>query len=196
MQVLKENIRLKIVTIATKQFNKVGYINTSMKDIAKMANISVGNIYRYFTDKENLFEYIVNPTIKKINELFDSLEKNKGLDVIKKAMNKFVNIYIENKEVFLLILENSNNTKVESNKESIIEKFYKNAITFSMISNRIEKDEDFSIFMRAFSSALINGTISILLENINDNKKIKQIESFLNFMRDNIVRKSKEGIVL
>lgn len=193
MQVLKESIKLKITTIATKQFNKVGYINTSMKDIAKMANISVGNIYRYFSDKEYLFEYIVNPTIKKINELFDSLEKSKGIDTTKKAMNEFVNIYIENKEVFLLVLENSNNTKVASIKESIIEKFYKNAISFSVIKNKIEKEKDFSVFMKAFSSALINGTISILLENISDKKKSIQIEGFLTFMRNNIIRISKEG---
>ena len=49
MQVLKEDIRSRILTVARQQFERKGYVKTSMREIAELAGVGVGNIYNYFT---------------------------------------------------------------------------------------------------------------------------------------------------
>ena len=55
MQVLKEDIRGRILAVAKLQFGQKGYSKTSMREIAELAGVGVGNIYNYFTGKDELF---------------------------------------------------------------------------------------------------------------------------------------------
>ena len=48
MQTKKEDIEQRIIEVATDEFMKKGYENTSMRVIAYKANTSLGNIYHYF----------------------------------------------------------------------------------------------------------------------------------------------------
>ena len=59
MQVLKEDIRSRILTVARQQFERKGYVKTSMREIAELAGVGVGNIYNYFTSKDELFHEVV-----------------------------------------------------------------------------------------------------------------------------------------
>ncbi len=51
--------RCRIIKVATEEFANNGFENTSIQQIAKKSNISVGSIYKYFSNKEGLFAYIV-----------------------------------------------------------------------------------------------------------------------------------------
>jgi AcrR family transcriptional regulator len=51
--------RYRILKVATEEFANNGFENTSIQQIAKKSNISVGSIYKYFPNKEGLFSYIV-----------------------------------------------------------------------------------------------------------------------------------------
>ena len=52
MQVLKEDIRDRVLAVAKQQFGQKGYSKTSMREIAGLAGIGVGNIYNYFANKD------------------------------------------------------------------------------------------------------------------------------------------------
>lgn len=63
-----DNIRRQaIVEAAKKSFTIFGYKGTTMDQVAKMANVSKGSIYTFFTNKEELFDVIVQ-------ELIDEME--------------------------------------------------------------------------------------------------------------------------
>ena len=47
MQVLKEDIRGRILAVAKLQFGQKGYSKTSMREIAELAGVGVGNIYNF-----------------------------------------------------------------------------------------------------------------------------------------------------
>ncbi|MBN2853365.1 MAG: TetR/AcrR family transcriptional regulator [Clostridia bacterium] len=192
-QVLKDDVKENILKAATAKFNEIGYINTKMRDIAVKSNVSVGNIYRYFKDKENLFESIVQPVVNQINSIFDSFDKEQGIDSTNKAAKEFIKIYIENKEIFMLVIENSSNTKFDSIKNALIEKFHDNLLKFPVILAKVKKDQGFKVFTRAFSYAFINGIISILREKIDDSQKIFHIDKFLSFMRNNMINEYIKG---
>ncbi len=47
--------RLRILEIATAEFANKGFDNANINDIAQMAGVSVGSLYKYFDSKENFF---------------------------------------------------------------------------------------------------------------------------------------------
>ena len=61
MQYLKKDIKDRILAAAIEEFKLNGYANASIRNIANNAEISLGNIYRYFTNKEALYFAVINP---------------------------------------------------------------------------------------------------------------------------------------
>lgn len=55
-----------IVEAATKSFTLFGFKATTMEQVAKLANVGKGTIYNFFTNKEQLFQEIVQSLILEI----------------------------------------------------------------------------------------------------------------------------------
>lgn len=66
-QILKDEQRSRIITAAKEEFLSQGYQKASMRLIAKNAKMTVGNLYRYFANKEELIWVITAPTLNKID---------------------------------------------------------------------------------------------------------------------------------
>ena len=61
--------RKALLEAATEVFLDKGYDGTSMDDVAAKAAVSKPTVYRYFTDKEQLFAEIVRATTGQIDDL-------------------------------------------------------------------------------------------------------------------------------
>ncbi len=97
-------------------FSKKGFYSTTIPDIAKAMNMSVGNLYNYFSSKEELargvIKYssdILGARIRKINEEnISSREKIRRIVALyfHMAVNQpqhldfFLRVYLANKEIF------------------------------------------------------------------------------------------------
>jgi len=51
--------RAQILAAALKLFSRVGYHGTSLRDIARAAKASTGNVYHHFPDKEAIFTALI-----------------------------------------------------------------------------------------------------------------------------------------
>ena len=64
---------------ARERFIKQGFHATSMRDIAKRAKISLGNVYNYYETKEAIFESIINRYLKvidqKLKDILDEIDE-------------------------------------------------------------------------------------------------------------------------
>ncbi|EUJ18466.1 TetR/AcrR family transcriptional regulator [Listeria aquatica] len=85
MQILKEDVRKKIIEAARKTFKKEGYAKSSIRKIAIQAEMSSGNLYRYYKNKEALFEEIVRPSyeiyqaeLEKMKKKYEQREAESG----------------------------------------------------------------------------------------------------------------------
>ena len=58
MQILKESMRNRILVSAKKEFSRNGYNRSSMRKIASGADMTVGNLYRYYKGKKQLFDAV------------------------------------------------------------------------------------------------------------------------------------------
>lgn len=128
-QVLKQEYRELILKAALDEFFKHGFNDASMRKIAKNANMTVGNLYHYYKDKEDLFTALVSDTLSSLNqtiipliefpiELDDYLKskRNEYFTSQVKLMSKdLVKIFIRNRKELLILFRYSkiNNQIVE-----------------------------------------------------------------------------------
>ena len=68
-QVLKDDIKNRILHVAVEMFKNYGYAKTSMKNIATEAKVAVGNLYRYFNSKEDLYNEIIKEFVDTVNNI-------------------------------------------------------------------------------------------------------------------------------
>ena len=122
-QVLKEDARLAIIAAAKQEFLEKGYKGASMRSIASKANMTVGNLYRYYKNKEDINLSIVAPTFKEIDSVLKSLTKNNvsmetrvfnikpDVNELKKILDeladKLVDIYFKHKTEFNILMLHS-----------------------------------------------------------------------------------------
>jgi AcrR family transcriptional regulator len=66
---IPEEKRKRILEAATTEFADYGFENTSIQQIAKKAEISVGSVYKYFENKEELFSMVVKESLSSLEEL-------------------------------------------------------------------------------------------------------------------------------
>lgn len=81
MQTLKENVLQRILLTARKEFISQGVKDTSIRTIASKANVSVGNIYKYFKSKDELFCAVLQPLLTKLNRHMHSHNDERFLNL-------------------------------------------------------------------------------------------------------------------
>ena len=101
MQVLKEDIRGRILTVARQQFGQKGYSKTSMREIAELSSVGVGNIYNYFTNKDELFREVVRPVLCALEAMLQEHHGIRGEDIMMMRSEKYLKSCID--EYVLLI---------------------------------------------------------------------------------------------
>ncbi|WP_297512606.1 TetR/AcrR family transcriptional regulator [uncultured Caulobacter sp.] len=79
-----ESRRQQILDAACERVRQSGFHGASMADIAKAAGLSVGQIYRYFENKEAIIAAIVAQDLAEMRDKFAELESQPGtlLDAI------------------------------------------------------------------------------------------------------------------
>lgn len=112
----KETKKNTIIENALKLFSKNGFYNTTIPDIAKSMKMSVGNMYNYFSSKEELAKYAIkystNILAKELREVnnMDITSKEKLFLFTRKyfqnvqrspeVVEYFLRVYLSNREVF------------------------------------------------------------------------------------------------
>lgn len=192
-QVLKDDVRDKIVNTARTLFITRGYDKVSMSLIAEEAGMAVGNIYRYFNGKDILYRYLAGPVINKLMELFKKPIAAYNQREVEEKIKGFIDIYESEKELLVLLLENSHNSDFQNLKDEIIGGFTKAVSRWRDSIPEIKKIYFDDSFLHAFTSAYVNGIISILSEDTDENNKRARLYKFSTFMKDSLYREYKSG---
>jgi AcrR family transcriptional regulator len=189
-QVLKAHIKKDILKSGLSEFYKTGYENTKIRDIAINANVSPGNIYRYFENKEDLFKAIINPVAEKLTtysaELkekinnFASDKTNQELSsdhLIEKLSSIIVELVKENKKEVSIILNNDTmilNQTVNMNIEELFGNLFK---AVNSLSGKTEE----SLLINALSKSLKNGIATIIEESKSIEEAKVLLEKYLKY---------------
>jgi AcrR family transcriptional regulator len=173
MQVLKESVKKAILDGAIVEFFEHGYQSANMRRIADSANITVGNIYRYFENKEALFNAVLMPAQRAIDDL-ESFDKKLHITHIEtqKEANQIVT-YVMNvlrpytREIFIMIF-NSKGTHYQKVKMQL-----EQLVTGKIKENFPGVFQDY--FLKVIASSFIQALFVVFRENVNDVKKIQDM---------------------
>jgi AcrR family transcriptional regulator len=179
MQYLKEEVRNRISEAALEEFMEKGYEKASIRSISKNANTSVGNIYKYFKSKEDLYENIIGSVYDRIIDYisqFHEVELNeKAEPIFNLLVEKIMKIFNENSREISTLLNQSKGSKYENCKEFFVE-FITRIVTESMeyeLSKRGKKLKDnFSIYL--ISRSLVD-SISIIVKEKEDGAEVRKL---------------------
>ena len=167
-QTLKDNLRNEIIQAAKEEFLEHGYDGASMRRIAAKSHMTVGNLYRYFKNKEDINLQIVGGTYEKINSLIKKLTSNKLSfetsvynmrldvnalrDIFDNLADELVNIYMQEPVEFSILMLHSNLSKeLEEWFADVIKKLI-------MQSYTIDEFEHFcDILSHCFSLSIFSG---------------------------------------
>lgn len=83
-QVLKDEVRNSILKATNTEIMTNGVQGIQMRRIAEGANMTVGNLYRYFKDKEALINAIVEPALYDLDELLKRIS-NSQISLLKET---------------------------------------------------------------------------------------------------------------
>jgi AcrR family transcriptional regulator len=68
----KQRQRREIISTALALFSEKGYHNVSMHEIAEKAEFAIGTLYKFFSNKEDLYKAIVTEQSEKFHETMDT----------------------------------------------------------------------------------------------------------------------------
>jgi AcrR family transcriptional regulator len=194
MQYLKDDIKNKIMQSALAEFRENGYEGSSMREIAANAGIVSGNIYRYFKNKEDLFNCIVEPAYGMIDRLMlqfkkemeDNSETLVGSDcfkVVKSISSHILEIFTRYSTETLIILDKSQGTKYANSKEklkNILSGVLHDIYHAELKKHGKELKDDF--ILDIMSSSFIDGVCLILRNCKNSEHAIELFDSWNNIV--------------
>lgn len=125
MQTLKDDIRERILKVAHEQFSQKGYLKTSMRDIAVLADVGVGNIYNYFPNKDEIFRMVLRPVILQFEAMLQNHHGNTGSDAMKMitedyfqtATNEYVSLIRNHRGLMKMLLFQAQGSSLENFRE-------------------------------------------------------------------------------
>ncbi len=128
MQVLKDQVRNRIIASAKSEFLEKGFARASMRVIAENSEITVGNIYRYFSSKQLLFENVVHPAYLCVKNLLESVQINEEMPLPSERYHlfreKFVgevsDVIIEYHSELLILFNGTSGTAYENTLGEVV----------------------------------------------------------------------------
>lgn len=179
MQYLKDEVRNSIVEEALKEFKELGYKGASIRSIAKKANTSVGNIYKYFKSKEDLYENLIGSVYYRIMDYINQFHKveinHKAEEIFYGLMEKIMEIFNDNSTEIAILFNKSNGSKYENCKSTFVD-FVTRIVTemmkYQLFSQGKRLKDNFIIYL--VSHSLIE-SISIILEEREDGAEVRRL---------------------
>lgn len=179
MQYLKGEVRKSIIEEALKELTLKGYEGASVRNIAKNSNTSVGNLYKYFSSKENLYENVIGSVYHRLIDYikrFDTVELNEKAEFIfYELVEEIMEIFNESSTEISILLNQSKGSKYE-NCKSIFVDFTTRIITertkyeLSIRGKRLR--DNFSIYL--VSNSLVE-SIAIIVKERQDGGEVRRL---------------------
>lgn len=100
--------RVKILKCARKVFARSGYVTLRMSDVALESGVSMGALYRYFKNKDDLFINLIGSIHEDMFQASRSIEQDfstKPFEALLAANRGYLAHYYENRDVLRALIE-------------------------------------------------------------------------------------------
>ena len=162
-QKLSEEIQNDLINAGIKEFADKGLTGASLSAIAKNAEISVGVIYKYYSDKNALFLACVHYGLETLSEVLnDVISHEDDIELcVKNIVNAVVQTSIDGSEINRMyntissMEANIFAKELAQEIEGVSAKVYCDLIAKSQKMGKIDKNADSNLFAFFFDSILM-----------------------------------------
>lgn len=130
-----------IINAAKEEFLSLGYIDASMRNIAKKANLTTGSLYYRFIDKAELLDGVVGMEAEELLKTFKDIQDDFAKKQIENQVNEMssytmnglhflINYIYDHFDVFKIILCKSKGSKYEFYIDSLVDIEVENTYRF------------------------------------------------------------------
>lgn len=181
MQYLKEEVKDAILEAAIKEFKEKNFFEASMRSIAKNSNITVGNIYRYFKNKDDLFNYIMDPVWNDVTKLiYNDFNNSAELFPISEIVSSIMNIYKRYTNELYILINNSRGSKYENVRQGLVDLITNRMLTeFTPALNAENKELKDQFILKVISNLIVDGYFLIIEECGSDINRVTELSNQL-----------------
>ena len=191
MKVLKDDIYNSILLSARNEFITNGFKDTSMRIIARKANVGLSNIYNYFKNKDEIFLEVIKPAK---SEMFNYIAKLHSEDAFndnknsifghqEDAIDYYIYLIYKYKEEFCLLLYHSQGSSMSNFRDMFTD--YLTQISYDYL--KLEKKyypktkKISGFFIHAMSSWMVSILGEIVTHDLDKEKIRKFFREYFRF---------------
>lgn len=180
--------QIEILNVSLKLFAEKGFDGTSIRDIAKAADINVAMVSYYFGSKEKLLEAIIIYRVSAFRMILENLqtEEISPIEKIKKFVALYVTKLFQNKDFYQIVHFEIVNQKRACDFSAFSEIKKKNLL---LLENIIAEGQKANVFKTNCNALLIPAIVIGTFSQINNNRKfyiemlnLKDEAAFENYM--------------
>ncbi|MBN2803128.1 MAG: TetR/AcrR family transcriptional regulator [Deltaproteobacteria bacterium] len=172
----KIEIREQIILTALSEFADKGYFGTTLKAIAEKSKCSIGNIYKYFSNKDELFKSAFPPSLVEQSKqlikrrvkaigIATDIQRLDQLHPYRAASEELITFTSEHRLQMIFLLSNAKGSRYSDFKNDIIEELTDLAIDYASKAYPGIKINGFKKGMlKRFYKAFIFQLVAILKE--------------------------------
>ncbi|MCR5003481.1 MAG: TetR/AcrR family transcriptional regulator [Bacteroidales bacterium] len=192
MQVLKADIEKRILVVSKKLFQEKGFRDTTTRDIAKAADITLSNLYHYFKSKDELFCTLVKPATLQLEKLLDEHHGVRGTDVMKMLDVKYTDATLEdyvamvnkNKGLLKLLLFKAQGSSLENYKEYYVNRATRQVMEWFDVMKKKHPEINTNVskfFVHLNNVWMFNLLEEALMHNLSDEEIRTVISEYIKF---------------
>lgn len=132
MRPINEKLAADILEVGKQEFLEKGFLGASMRNIASRLSVTTGALYRYYTDKESIFDALVKEAAETLEQKYREMQQQFAMQPVQKQVQELPEVseeghdwmieYIyDHLDAFKLIICHSNGTKYEHYLDTLIE---------------------------------------------------------------------------
>lgn len=192
--------QIQILQVAERLFAEKGFDGTSIRNIAKEADINIAMVSYYFGSKEKMLEALIFSRTTDVRMLLENILKE-DIEPLEK-LDKLVDLYMarvyKNRCLYQIVNSESANVKRALSLKSFTEVKKRNLESLQLI---IAQGQDKGVFRKDVNVALIPATIfgtffqfhtgRLLYEEVFD---LKTEEAFDNYVKNELTAHIKQTI--
>ena len=192
--------QIQILQVTEKLFAEKGFDGTSIRDIAKQANINIAMVSYYFGSKEKMLEALIYSRISDMKLQLESLFKE-AISPVEK-INKLIELYIhrinKNKGIYQILHFELTTKKREIDLKSFAEVKKQN---FEIIKKIIVEGQEKGIFKKDINLILIPSSIlgpffhfQMNRLNYEEMLDLKTDEAYDNYIKNELTKHIQQTI--
>ncbi|MDR1536550.1 MAG: TetR/AcrR family transcriptional regulator [Clostridiales bacterium] len=188
---LKDEKKQRIFYAAVQEFSKCSFSEASLNQIVKTAKIPWGSFYQYFENKEDIFSYVIETIMKKIEILeqqkFPENVEPDALTQFAYKLSSTVELNNSNPEYVRIVMMNANDSSSVVKRYFELSKEHKQAVI-----SIFEKDKHLGLIRKDIDTASVIEMVYILSKALfsetgsDSGAYLEKMNKFLSIIRNGI----------